>query len=65
MDSHNSAGGDWGREEHGQASPMETPSTCVRDEGQMLPNPSMRTLHNVGMVTIGTDDARVVGCDSK
>ena len=48
-------------EEQGQASPSETPSICVLDEGQTLERPSMRTVQRVGTVITGTDAACVVG----
>lgn len=65
MLSHAGAGGDCGRLEDGQASPMATPSICVRDGGQMEANPSMRTDHSVVIGTIGTEEASVDGCPSK
>lgn len=59
------AGGDGGREEHGQASPIETPSTCVREGGQIAERPSIRTDQRVGIDTMGTEDARVDGWEIK
>ena len=59
--SHGRPGGDWGMAEQGHASPSETPSICVRDEGQTLERPSMRTVQRVGTVMTGTDAACVVG----
>ena len=51
------AGGDWGIEEHGQASPIDTPSICVREAGQIVERPLMSTAQRVGIVMIGTEDA--------
>lgn len=53
--------GEDGMEEQGHASPKGTPSICVRDVGQMLPRPSVRTFQSVGMVMIGTEEAWVEG----
>lgn len=53
-----------GMEEHGQASPMETPSMAVRD-GQIEFKPVMRTFQRTGKMTMGVDDACVVGCDKR
>lgn len=65
MDSHGCAGGDCGMSEQGQASPMERPSICVREGGQIEDRPSIRTVQSVVMGTIGTEDARVEGCDRR
>ena len=48
-------------DEQGQASPSGTPSICVRDEGQTLERPFMRTVQRVGTVMTGTDAACVLG----
>jgi hypothetical protein len=61
MPSQGLAGGCCGKLEHLHASPIETPSICVRDGGQIAASPSISTDHNVGIDTIGTDDASVVG----
>jgi hypothetical protein len=61
MLSQGCAGGDWGMLEQTQASPIETPSTWVLEGGQIDANPSMRTVHNVVMGTMGTDEASVDG----
>lgn len=61
MLSHVCAGGDFGRSEHSQASPIDTPSIWLRDAGQMEDSPSMRTVHRVVIGTIGTEEARVDG----
>lgn len=61
MLSHAGAGGDCGRSEDCQASPMATPSICVRDGGQMEEKPSIRTDQSVVIGTIGTDEASVDG----
>lgn len=47
------------------ASPMDVPSTSVRDAGQIGARPSMRTLHKVGRGTIGTDAACVEGWEMR
>ena len=65
MFSHACAGGDAGIDEHGQASPMDTPSTCVREFGQILASPLIRTVHSVGMVMMGTDEAWVDGWERR
>lgn len=52
-------------EEQGQASPMETPTICVLDEGQILERPLMRTVQRVGTVMTGTDAACVVGWERR
>jgi hypothetical protein len=54
-------GGSWGIEEHGQASPSETPLMAVRDAGQMGASPDMRMFHNTGRMTTGVEEACVVG----
>lgn len=61
MFSHGCAGGEGGKVEHGQASPIERPSTWVRDGGQMGVSPSIRTVHKVVIGTMGTDEANVDG----
>ena len=61
MVSQGRPGGDWGMESHGQASPSETPSICVRVEGQTPERPLTRTVQRVGTVMTGTDAACVVG----
>jgi len=48
MFSHNCAGGLDGIEEHGHASPSDTPFTCVLVAGHMLESPSIKTDHSVG-----------------
>lgn len=60
MASHGAAGGDGGRTEHTQASPIAIPSTCVRDGGQIEAKPSMSTDQSVVTGMIGTEEARVV-----
>lgn len=65
MFSHANDGGDGGIDEHGHASPRETPSIAVRVDGQTLPRPSTRTDHSVGTVTIGTAEATVEGCEMR
>ena len=52
-------------DEHGHASPRETPFTCVLDAGQMPARLSTRTFHRVGIMMIGTDEACVDGWDSR
>ena len=52
-------------EEQGQASPSETPSICVRDDGQTLERPLIRTVQRVGTVMTGTDAACVVGWERR
>ena len=47
-------------EEQGQASPIETPSICVRVDGQTLERPLIRTVQRVGTVMTGTEAAWVV-----
>lgn len=61
MFSQGCAGGDWGMEEQGHASPSDTPSIWVRVLGQMDASPLMSTVHRVGMVMMGTEDACVDG----
>jgi hypothetical protein len=56
---------DLGIVDNGQASPRETPSSCVRDGGHMGARPSIRTCHRVGSGTIGTEEACVVGWEMK
>jgi hypothetical protein len=65
MLSHAGAGGDIGSIEHCQASPMATPSICVREGGQIEEKPSISTVHSVVIGTIGTEEASVDGCPSK
>ena len=50
-------GGDDGIEEQGHASPIATPSICVREVGQILARPLIRTAQRVGIVIIGTEEA--------
>lgn len=57
MFSHGRLGGEGGIDEQGHASPRETPSICVRVEGQTLERPSMRMVHKVGTVITGTEAA--------
>jgi hypothetical protein len=54
-----------GMTEHGHASPIEIPSICVRVAGQMGVRLSMSVFHSVGSGIMGTEEAWVVGCDSK
>jgi hypothetical protein len=61
MFSHGCAGGLDGIEEHGHASPSDTPFICVRVAGHMLDNPSINTDHSVGKDTIGVEEILVVG----
>ena len=61
MVSHSALLGSRGMEERGQASPRLTPSTIVREAGQMGPRSSMSTCHRVGRGTIGTEEIWVVG----
>lgn len=64
------AGGDVGvdvavglmRVDRGQASPIATPATFVRDGGQMGIRAFMRVSHSVGRGTWIGADAEVVGC---
>ena len=63
--SHGSIGGEEGIEEHGQASPREIPTICVRESGQIEDRPSITTDHRVGMVMIGTELARVDGWERR
>lgn len=65
MFSHGCAGGEAGIDEQGHASPMDAPSIRVRVLGQILASPLLRTVQRVGMVTIGTDDAWVDGCERR
>lgn len=44
---------------------MVMPSICVRVAGQIGVRLSMRVFHSVGKGMMGTDDACVVGCESK
>jgi hypothetical protein len=57
MFSHGRLGGEGGIDEQGHASPRETPSICVRVEGQTPERPLMRTVHKVGTVITGTEAA--------
>lgn len=59
------AWGGEGIEEQGHASPNETPSICVLEAGQILARPSVRTLHRVGIVMVGTEEVWVVGWASR
>jgi hypothetical protein len=61
MDSHGWAGGEAGREEHGQASPRGVPLIDVRVAGQMGERPSIKTDQRVGSGTMGMEAACVVG----
>lgn len=61
MLSHGFAGGDWGISEQTQASPIEVPSSCVLESGQIDDSPSIKTDHNVVMGMIGTEEAKVEG----
>lgn len=61
MLSQGCAGGELGMVEQTQASPIDTPSTWVLEGGQIEANPSMSTVHNVVIGTMGTDDASVDG----
>ena len=65
MLSHGEEGGDGGMDEQGQASPRETPSIRVREDGQTPDRPFMRTVQRVGTVMMGTEEAWVVGCESR
>lgn len=65
MFSQGSDGGDGGIDEHCQASPRDTPSIWVREEGQTLDRPLMRTVQRVGTVITGTEAAWVVGCERR
>lgn len=65
MFSHDELGGDGGMDKHGQASPNGTPLICVRVEGQTVASPLVRTAQRVGMVMMGTDEARVDGWDRR
>lgn len=51
--------------ERGHASPIDTPSICVRDDGQIGARDSIKKFQNVGKRTIGTEDACVLGCESR
>jgi len=53
------------RRARGQASPREVPSRLVREGGQIGARPSMRTDQRVGSGTMGTEEAWVVGCESR
>jgi len=57
-----SHGGEAGMLERGQASPRGVPSIAVRDEGQIGARPSIRTCQRVGRITMGIEEAWVVGC---
>lgn len=65
MFSHGCAGGADGIEEHGHASPSETPFTCVRVAGHMLESPSINTDHSVDKDTTGVGAIVVVGCERR
>lgn len=54
-----------GRVERGQASPREVPSRAVREGGQIGARPSMRTDQRVGRITMGTEEAWVVGWERR
>lgn len=47
--------------EQGHASPRDTPLIFVREAGQTLPSPFIKQFHKVGVVMIGTEEARVEG----
>jgi hypothetical protein len=64
MFSHGCVGCD-GMTEHGQASPMGTPSICVLVAGHIGVKLSMSVFHSVGRGMIGTDDAWVVGWERR
>ena len=59
------AEGACGIEEHGQASPSDTPSMAVRLAGQIGARPVIRTFHRTGRITMGIEDACVVGCERR
>lgn len=61
MFSQGCPGGDWGRSEHGHASPIEALSIWVLEAGQIEDSPSIRTDHKVVIGTIGTEEASVDG----
>jgi hypothetical protein len=61
MFSHGRAGGLDGIEEHGHASPSDTPFICVRVAGHMLESPSISTDQSVGNDTTGAEEIVVVG----
>lgn len=65
MFSQGSEGGEGGMDEQGQASPIDIPSTWVRDAGHTLDKPLMRSVQSVGTVMTGTDAAWVVGCERR
>lgn len=52
-------------DEHGQASPNGTPLIWVRVDGQTVASPFVRTAQSVGMVMMGTEEARVDGWDRR
>lgn len=52
-------------DEHGHASPRDTPSIWVRVDGHTLERPLMRTFQRVGTVMIGTEEAWVEGCERR
>jgi hypothetical protein len=60
-----SQGWEVGMEERGQASPRGVPSIAVREEGQIGARPSMRTDLRVGRMTMGTEEAWVVGWEMR
>jgi len=49
----------------GQASPREVPSMVVREAGQIGARPSMMTLQRVGRMTMGMEEAWVVGWEMR
>ncbi len=65
MDSQGREGGEGGMEAQGQASPRETPSICVREGGQTLARPLIRTDQRVGTVIMGTEEAWVEGWERR
>lgn len=61
MFSHGLPGGDGGIAEQAHASPIEVPSICGLESGQIDDKPSTKADHSVVMGTIGTEEARVEG----
>jgi hypothetical protein len=59
------AGGEAGMLRQDQASPSGVPAREVREEGQMEPRPSMRTVQRVGRGMMGTEEARVEGWERR
>jgi len=54
-----------GMTEHGHASPIGNPSIWVRVAGQMGVKLSISVFQSVGRGMMGTEEACVVGCESK